>query len=261
LGLASKQKALRAAYLTASLALASGIIGVGHHYYWFGDPDIWLALGGVVSTMEPVPIVLLLLKVILDSRHSPATQESFPYKWPLMFMGASSGWAFLGAGVFGFMITTPVVNYYEHSTYLTMNHGHTALFGTYGMLAIGLMLFALRGLVEPRHWNNTLLKWGFFSINGGLLFMSVFTLIPVGFMQTWDSFANGLWHARSPEFYNLPLVKFIGQWRIVPDFIIIAGALCLFAFVLNAFRHLKPVGISEGEAIAVPDAELRNVQA
>ena len=47
LGLAPKRKALRAAYLTASLALFSGIIGVGHHYYWFGDPDLWLALGGV----------------------------------------------------------------------------------------------------------------------------------------------------------------------------------------------------------------------
>ncbi len=40
------------------------------------------------------------------------------------------GGAFLGAGVFGFIITTPVINYYEHSTYLTMNHGHTALFGS-----------------------------------------------------------------------------------------------------------------------------------
>jgi len=261
LGLAPKQKALRAAYLTASLALFSGIIGVGHHYYWFGDPDLWLALGGVISTMEPVPILLLLLKVVLDSRHSPATQESFPYKWPMMFMGASAMWAFLGAGVFGFIITTPMVNYFEHSTYLTMNHGHTALFGTYGMLAIGLMLFALRGVVEPKHWNNTLLKVGFLGTNGGLFLMAIFTLLPVGFMQTWDSFEHGLWHARSAAFYEQPLVQFIGQWRIIPDLIIIAGALCLFLFVVQAMRNLKPVGIEEETEIEIPSAETGNALA
>ncbi len=256
LGLATKQKALRAAYLTASLALFSGIIGVGHHYYWFGDPDLWLALGGVISTMEPVPIVLLLLKVALDSRHSPAAEETFPYKWPLMFMGASAGWSFLGAGVFGFIITTPIVNYYEHSTYLTMNHGHTALFGTYGMLAIGLMLFALRGLVRPERWSNGLLKAGFVGMNGGLFLMAIFTLLPVGLMQTWDSFVNGLWHARSPAFYNLPAVRTIGQWRIIPDFIIIAGALCLLIFVVRALANLKPAEIASEEEVPTPTPAL-----
>ncbi len=255
LGLAPKRKALRAAYFTASLALFSGIIGVGHHYYWFGDPDLWLALGGVISTMEPVPIVLLLLKVALDSRSSPALNQSFPYKWPMIFMGASAGWAFLGAGVFGFIITTPVINYYEHSTYLTMNHGHTALFGTYGMLAVGLMLFALRGIVKENKWNDNLLKWSFVGMNGGLFMMAIFTLLPVGFMQTWDSFQNGLWHARSSEFYNQPLVQFIGQWRLIPDLIIIAGALCLVVFVIQAFRNLKPAEIPEETAIEIPSPE------
>jgi nitric oxide reductase subunit B len=255
LGLAPRRKAMRAAYLTASLALFSGIIGVGHHYYWFGDPDLWLSLGGIVSTMEPVPIILLLLKVVLDSRHSPVTDESFAYKWPLMFIGASSMWAFLGAGVFGFIITTPVVNYFEHSTYLTMNHGHAALFGTYGMLAIGMMLFALRGLVRPEKWHNGLLKLAFFATNGGLLLMVVCTLLPVGFMQTWDSITHGLWHARSPEFYEQPLVRFIGQWRLIPDTIIIAGCTALLAFVTKAVVNLKPATIGEDVAIDVPQAE------
>jgi len=262
LGLAPKGKALRAAYLTASLAMFSGIIGVGHHYYWFGDPDLWLSLGGVISTMEPVPLVLLLLKVALDSRHSPVmAQKSFPYRWPMMFMGASAGWAFLGAGVFGFIITTPMVNYFEHSTYLTMNHGHTALFGTYGMLAIGLMLFSLRGLMKPEKWNDNLLKVAFFGMNGGLFLMAVFTLIPVGFMQTWDSFVHGLWHARSYEFYDLPLVKFIGQWRLIPDLIIITGAISLVIFVAKAIVNLKPVQLKEEEQIAIPSAELGKAEA
>jgi len=37
----------------------SGIIGVGHHYYWFGEPSLWLALGSTISALEPVPIRLL----------------------------------------------------------------------------------------------------------------------------------------------------------------------------------------------------------
>ncbi|RMD82828.1 MAG: nitric-oxide reductase large subunit [Candidatus Dadabacteria bacterium] len=256
LGLASKRKALRAAYLTASLAMLSGIIGVGHHYYWFGDPDLWLALGGVVSTMEPVPIVLLLLKVALDSRESRAMEDSFPYKWPMAFMGASAAWAFLGAGVAGFIITLPMVNYYEHSTYLTMNHGHTAFFGTYGMLAIGLSLFALRGLVDPRYWSDRLLRFAFLCTNGGLALMAAGTLFPVGILQLQDSFVNGLWHARSPAFYELPLVRLFGQWRLVPDTIIIAGGLALLVFAVRAALHLKPATVEEETQIELPAAEI-----
>jgi nitric oxide reductase subunit B len=252
LGLAPKKKALRAAYLTACLAMFTGVIGVGHHYYWFGDPDLWIALGGVISTMEPVPIVLLLVKVALEAKDSPAVREAYPYKWPLMFLGASSIWAFLGAGVFGFIITTPVINYYEHSTYLTMNHGHGALFGTYGMLAIGLMLFALRGIVRPEKWSNTLLKIAFVATNGGLLAMTLLTLLPVGLMQTRAAYLHGTWYARSPTFYEEPWVKFIGQWRIVPDLIIIAGVLALVMFVVRAFVNLKPATVADGEALAIP---------
>ncbi len=254
LGLAPKKKALRAAYLTACLAMFSGIIGVGHHYYWFGDPDLWFALGGVISTMEPVPILLLLVKVALEAKDSPAINEAYAYKWPLMFMGASSAWAFLGAGVFGFIITTPVINYYEHSTYLTMNHGHTALFGTYGMLAVGLMLFALRGLVKPEKWSNALLKIAFVGMNAGLLAMSLLTLLPVGLIQARASYIHGLWYARSPAFYEEPWVKFIGEWRIVPDLIIIAGALALVIFVVRAFFNLKTATVADGRELTIPHA-------
>lgn len=254
LGLAPKKKALRAAYLTACLAMFSGIIGVGHHYYWFGDPDIWLALGGVISTMEPVPILLLLVKVALEAKDSPAINAAYPYKWPLMFMGASSAWAFLGAGVFGFIITTPVINYYEHSTYLTMNHGHAALFGTYGMLAIGLMLFALRGLVRPEKWSDGLLKIAFAGTNVGLLGMTLLTLLPVGLLQARASYIYGLWYARSPAFYEEPWVKFIGQWRLIPDLIIIAGVVALVLFVVRAVFNLKPATVGDGQELIIPAA-------
>ena len=40
----------------------------------------------------------------------------------------------------------------------TAAHGHAALFGVYGMLGIGLMLFCLRGLQPAAGWSDRLLK-------------------------------------------------------------------------------------------------------
>jgi nitric oxide reductase subunit B len=137
-----------------------------------------------------------------------------------------------------------------------MNHGHAALFGTYGMLAIGMMLFALRGIVKPEKWNSRLLKLAFVATNGGLAAMVFLTLLPVGFMQTWDSFRNGLWHARSPEFYDQALVRFIGQWRLIPDTFIIVGCTALLLFVAKAIFNLKAATIPEEEAFDVPSPEL-----
>lgn len=255
LGLSSKQRALTAAYLTASLALFSGIIGVGHHYYWFGDPDIWLSLGGVVSAVEPVPIILLLLKSTTGA--SPASTKEYEYRWPLNFTTASSFWLFFGAGMYGFMITLPFVNYYEHSTYLTSNHGHTALFGTYGMLAIGLMLFALRGIAKKEAWGDALgkffLRGSFVLMNGGLILMSLTTLLPIGLMQTKASYEHGLWFARSAAFYERPIVKALAEWRIVPDSILILGAIFLAVFVVRAVLLSKKPTIPSGGAIVVPE--------
>ncbi|MDO8682619.1 MAG: cbb3-type cytochrome c oxidase subunit I [Armatimonadota bacterium] len=243
IGLAKPKDAIRAAYLTAFLAVTTGIVGVGHHYYWFGAPSIWFAIGGVISALEPVPTILLLGKSWQELRNIKQAGKEFPYTWPLMFITAAAAWAFLGAGVFGFLITTPVVNYYEHSTYLTVNHAHTALFGTYGMLAIGLMLFALRGLVKPRAWSDKLLKLSFYGLNIGLLVMALGTLLPVGLIQLADSFRNGLWHARSPEFYSLPLVKWFGTVRVIPDStIILLGVIPLALFVFKAAFNLKKAG-------------------
>lgn len=88
-----------------------------------------------------------------------------------------------------------------------------------------------------------------------LFLMAIFTLLPVGFLQTWDSFQNGLWHARSSAFYERSEIQFIGQWRIIPDLIIIAGALCLVVFVVRAMLNLKPVGLADEQSIVLPSPE------
>jgi nitric oxide reductase subunit B len=173
-----------------------------------------------------------------------AEGKEFPYRWPLYFLTASSVWNFIGAGMFGFLINLPIVNYYEHATYLTSNHGHTALFGVYGMLAIALILFSWRGLVENRHWDDATLRISFWGLNGGLCLMFLTGLLPIGLYQVWHSYDVGFWFARSAAFYELPVVQVLGNWRIVPDTIIIAlGAFPLLYFLFKTFPRLRQVGV------------------
>ncbi|MBI5625077.1 MAG: cbb3-type cytochrome c oxidase subunit I [Elusimicrobia bacterium] len=250
MGLASARSALIVGYFTAIIVFLSGILGTAHHYFWYGGPSLWLAVGSVFSSMEPVPLFGLVTRGLMEVKTIQAQGKEFPYKWPLYFLVASSFWNFLGAGVFGFLINLPLVNYYEHGTYLTMNHGHAALFGVYGMLSIGLLLFSWRGLVDREHWNDRLLKVSFWGLNGGLALMTLGTLFPVGLVQAWISFRHGLWLARDASFFDRPLIHGLSMARIVPDTVIIVlGVLPLAWFLLSTYRHLKPTEIKEGESL------------
>jgi nitric oxide reductase subunit B len=250
MGLASAKGALRVAYFTAALVFLSGILGTAHHYFWYGGPSIWLAIGSVFSSMEPVPLFGLVVRGLLEYKSIKKEGRDFAYKWPMYFLVASSFWNFLGAGVFGFLINLPLVNYFEHGTYLTVNHGHGALFGVYGMLSIALLLFSWRGLVDRKHWNDRLLGVSFWGLNGGLLVMILATLFPVGIAQVWTSYKEGLWMARDVSFFERPMVAILGQLRIIPDTIIIViGILPLAYFLFKTFPHLKAQEIKEEESV------------
>jgi nitric oxide reductase subunit B len=240
LGLVTAQSALRVAYLTGILVFLAGIPGTAHHYFWFGGPSVWLAIGGVFSSLEPVPLILLVVRAWMEYRHIRESGAEFPYRWPLYFLTASSVWNFLGAGVFGFMINLPIINYYEHASYLTSNHAHTALFGVYGMLAIALILFSWRGLVENKYWKDGILKVSFWGLNGGLFLMFATSLLPIGILQVWHNYREGVWYGRSASFYELPIIQGIANWRMVPDIVIIAvGALPLLFFLVTTFPRLR----------------------
>ncbi|MEJ2111899.1 MAG: cbb3-type cytochrome c oxidase subunit I, partial [Acidobacteriota bacterium] len=240
MGLASAKGALKVAYFTAAIVFLSGILGTAHHYFWFGGPSIWLAIGSVFSSMEPVPLFGLVVRGLMEYKSLRKEGNEFAYKWPMYFLVASSFWNFLGAGVFGFLINLPLVNYFEHGTYLTVNHGHGALFGVYGMLSIALLLLSWRGLVERKHWNNRL----------RLLAMTLLTLFPVGIAQVWTSYKEGLWMARDASFFEKPVVAILGQLRIIPDTVIIViGILPLAYFLFKTFPHLKAQEIKEEESV------------
>lgn len=255
LGLVSAQSALRVAYLTAILVFLSGIPGTAHHYFWYGGPSFWLAIGGIFSSLEPIPLILLVVRAWMEYRSIRAQGRQFPYRWPLYFLTASSVWNFIGAGIFGFMINLPIVNYYEHATYLTSNHGHTALFGVYGMLAIALILFSWRGLVREDGWNEKILRLSFWGLNGGLFLMFSTGLLPIGLTQLWYAYKHGFWFARSADFYELPAIQTLGSLRIIPDAVIILlGAVPLLFFLLSTYPKLRNVGEGSSGGASAPAA-------
>lgn len=234
IGAVSKKFALTTVYASITLYLGSGVIGTFHHLYWSGTPTPIIALGAVFSALEIVPLTLLGFEAVHNLRVVEKGGKSYAYKWPIYFFIAVAFWNMLGAGVFGFLINPPIVLYYAQGLNTTPLHGHTALFGVYGFLAIALMLFSVRNIVSPKVWSDKLLKWGFWLLNGGLLGMTVFSLAPSGFYQFYQAVKYGLWYARSPEITSGEMMRLFSWMRVVPDLVFIAGAVVMVVFILRA---------------------------
>lgn len=242
LGLVTKKSATRAVYFTLILVFGAGIIGIGHHYYWNGAPAGWVAAGSVFSAIEVVPLTLLIFDAVANLGMRKKLGPDFQYRAAVEFLIAAAVWNFVGAGVLGFIINPPIISYYEHGTYLTATHGHAAMMGTYGMLALGLMLFALRTIVKPEAWKEKRIHRSFKMLNAGLVLMLVLNLLPVGFMQQSASFKYGTWFARSREFWASETVMNLTWARIVGDTVFLIGAGLLFWEVVRmvAFNLRKP---------------------
>jgi nitric oxide reductase subunit B len=213
--------------------LFGGILGTFHHLYFTGAPESVIALGATFSALEVVPLVLIGFEAWENLRLTRVQQWLTAYKWPIYFFVAVAFWNFVGAGLFGFFINPPIALYYMQGLNTTPVHGHTALFGVYGMLGIGLMLFCLRALQPGKAWKEWPLKIAFWSINWGLMLMVVLSLLPIGLMQTWASVEIGMWYARSAEFLQTGLMDTLRWMRIIGDTIFAVGALVLGYFVLG----------------------------
>jgi nitric oxide reductase subunit B len=252
LGLVTARSTLRALYFQLIILLGSGIIGTGHHYYWIGAPESWMALGAIFSALEVIPLSLLMVEAYSQYKVIKAGGYEFPYKASFWFMVSVAFWNLFGAGVLGFFINLPFVSYFQHGSFLTAAHGHGALMGVYGMLAISLALFSLRNIVDPRYWKERWIMWGFWGLNIGLMGMIVLTLVPIGIMQALESFNNGFWSARSFEFYKQPAVHLLLWLRMVPDTIFIAGGVVpIVAAMVYGFFHLRPERGFETEIVEV----------
>jgi len=233
LGLLRTTTATTSVLLSTAVFLSGGIIGTFHHLYFTGTPTAVLALGATFSALEVVPLVLIGFEAYENltlSRVKPWVRE---YQWPIYFFVAVAFWNLVGAGLFGFLINPPIALYYMQGLNTTPVHGHTALFGVYGMLGFGLMLFCLKGLATRRRWKTGALGFGFWAMNIGLALMVLLSLLPVGLMQTWASVEHGLWYARSAEFLHTPVMDTLRWLRVIGDTIFAAGMVAIGWFVLG----------------------------
>ena len=240
LGLVRYQAAGRASVLAASIFLGGGVIGTLHHLYFSGTPTVVLAFGSVFSALEVVPLLFLGHDAWDNWRHTRSTPWMQSYRWPIYFFIAVAFWNLVGAGLFGFMINPPIALYYMQGLNTTPVHGHTALFGVYGMLGMGLVLFTVRSLRPDLIWPDRLLKVAFWSINLGLAAMVLLSVLPVGLLQTWAAVEHGYWYARSAEFLHTPLMGTLRWLRVLGDSVFAVGAV---AFVVAVIR------ITTGQAV------------
>jgi nitric oxide reductase subunit B len=195
-----------------------------------------IALGAVFSALEVVPLTLVGYEAWENLRLTRGTSKAqwvAGYKWPIYFFVAVAFWNMVGAGLFGFLINPPVALYYMQGLNLTPVHGHTALFGVYGMLGLGLTLFCMRAIRPGKQWKELPLKCAFWLVNIGLSLMVVLSMFPIGILQAIASIQRGTWYARSAEFLQTPSMQILRWMRVPGDVLFAVGAAILGLFVIG----------------------------
>ncbi|MCP1312578.1 nitric-oxide reductase large subunit [Paenibacillus tyrfis] len=233
MGLLQARTATASVLFSTIIFLSGGIIGTFHHLYFSGTPVGVMAFGATFSALEVVPLVLIGFEAYENLTLSRSKPWVKGYKWPIYYFVAVAFWNLVGAGLFGFLINPPIALYYMQGLNTTPVHGHAALFGVYGMLGIGLMLFCLKGLTNHRIWKTRLLSFSFWAINIGLALMLLISLLPIGLIQTLASVEHGYWYARSAEFLQQRPIQTFHWLRIVGDTIFAVGIVALGWFILG----------------------------
>ncbi|URL03065.1 nitric-oxide reductase large subunit [Avibacterium sp. 20-126] len=228
LGLVSRRTATVSTIASASIFLIGGIPGTFHHLYFAGATTPIIAVGASFSALEVVPLVLLGY----EAWEHWSMQQKAPWmerlKWPIYCFVAVAFWNMLGAGVFGFLINPPISLYYVQGLNTTAVHAHAALFGVYGFLALGFVFLIVRYLRPTHQFDDKLMKFGFWSLNLGLVVMIISSLLPIGVIQAHANMVHGLWYARGEAFMQQELFVTLRWVRMVGDVIFGLGALAFF---------------------------------
>jgi nitric oxide reductase subunit B len=223
MGLIHKSHAGAAVIASSAMFLFAGIPGTFHHLYFSGTPTSIMAIGATFSALEVVPLVLIGLEAFQTYRMQHAASWMTRYRWPIRFFVGVAFWNLVGAGLFGFLINPPIALYYMQGLNTTPVHAHTALFGVYGLLSLGLTLMVARLLTGQRAWKESTLTAAFWCMNGGLALMVGLSLLPIGIAQAIASVQEGLWYARSAEFLQQPWLEQLRWLRIVGDTMFLVG--------------------------------------
>lgn len=266
MGFVSHLMAARVVYLSSVLFLGSGLIGISHNFYWNAKSIETVALGGVLSSLQVAPLVLLTVEawrfrqmprsMVQTLRKRQGDDAVFGLGEAFLYLIGVNFWNFMGAGVLGFMINLPIVNYYQHGTYLTVNHGHAALMGVYGNLAIAAMLFCARWNLAAHRWNARLLRTTFWSLNIGLALMVVLDLFPVGLHQLSAVMTDGYAFARSQAYLQGNVFQSLTWLRgIGITVFVLGGVLPLIWFMVTRWFSQKDAQ-SPVEQFVVPPTVL-----
>lgn len=235
LGVVREKIALGIIFLDIILYSIGGVLGTMHHLYFSGTPVEHMALGAFFSAAEVIPLTFLTVEawafMQLGARQDNKSSAPFPHRWAVMFLVSVGFWNFLGAGVFGFLINLPIVSYYQIGTALTANHAHAAMMGVYGMLGVGLSMFALRYLVPREKWSDKLAKISFWSLNIGLAWMVFATLLPLGVLQLYQSVGNGYFEARDLAYITSNTNVLLEWGRLPGDVIFLIGGNLPFLWI------------------------------
>lgn len=227
LGLITHKTAVRVMFFELFLISLSGTLGVGHHYFWQGLDEYWIAVGGIFSALEPLPLALMIIEAWKNQREKLYSGERFDFSIPFLWIGGSAVMNWIGAGFFGMMINTPTINYYTHATYLIMPHGHVALLGAFGYIAIAFLYMTSRtnALANNLEWNDKLSRIAFWILTVGALLYTIPTYV-IGMYQGQVAMESGYFAARLRE-----TVEVMEGWmwaRTVPDGLMILAGVLIF---------------------------------
>lgn len=171
-------------YIEVALMFSSGILGLGHHYFWIGTPEYWFSIGGFFSALEPIPLVAMVVHAVFDAGARHAKNNNHP---AMAWLIAHAFGNFFGAGVWGFMHTLPQINLYTHGTQWSASHGHLAFFGAYATIIIAMFYLGVQrwrggvwmsGNLPGNGW-----KWSLGLLNVGMIGMTVAMLVS-GYVQS-----------------------------------------------------------------------------
>jgi nitric oxide reductase subunit B len=248
MGLVSRRLVERTVYLEVILIFGAGILGTGHHYYWVGEPAVWIALGSMFSFLEVIPLGVMMAQAWKEYRAVRAAGRDFPQHAAFMYFTGAAVWNVLGAGVIGGMINPPIMSYFEHGQFLTLAHGHASMMGAFGLLAIGLLYFSVRNMVPTERWSDRLPRWALACFHGAIVLWLALNILPIGFAQVASSINDGYWYSRSLAFYD---DWTLFQWLRMPGDILfgLAGTLVLLDLA-NKLRFRRPATV--GEEVLLP---------